>query len=191
MTLLLTCVGENTRSWFTKVENLVISVRSLGGRFGEVPMVVNFVDEVADDFARPLAELGAEVRVVERVAGNGLANKLRALDLCETDDFETLVVLDCDVVVVDDLSDAVPEREIGAKPADYARLSSRDWSRLYELVGAERPSETLAATSTGDPMPPYFNSGVVTIPRPLGVELREQWKYCYELLQARFEEDPE
>jgi hypothetical protein len=48
----------------------------------------------------------------------------------------------------------------------------------------------LRATSSGRRTPPYFNSGVITLPRSLCPQLRGSWMESYEWLRARLAEDP-
>src|SRR4051812_36664749 len=41
------------------------------------------------------------------------------------------------------------------------------WRRLWAARGQEPPPRSVAATATGRPMFPYFNSGVLAVPREL------------------------
>ncbi len=120
-----------------------------------------------------------------------MANKIRMLELAAEEDFDVLVGLDCDVVVVDDCSERIPASAVGAKPADHERLGDRDWERLYAAVGLAAPAKTLRATSTGRAIPPYFNSGVITVPREMCEPLMTAWSECYALVSAAIESDPD
>lgn len=176
MSTLISCVSENSPQWFTKTENLALSVRRLGGRMRAAPMIVNFVGSVAPEYERRLGDLDVETRVVERVKGeHAFANKLRMLDLHEDRDFDVLVALDCDVVVVDDISGNVPRARIGAKPADYDYLTEPEWLRLNHALGLTPAPRALIATSSGERIRPYFNSGVLTVPRALCAALEHHW----------------
>src|SRR5918992_4130909 len=94
---LFSCVTENGKSWFVKVQNLVLSIREFGGSLASAPIVVNFVEGVDHAYERWLATFDADVRVVEPVDPVvRYANKLRMLELGEKDDFDILVALDCD-----------------------------------------------------------------------------------------------
>jgi hypothetical protein len=151
--------------------------------------VVNFVGEPDPAVVRRLEGHGAEIRVVEPMHGNGMANKLRMLELDRGRSFDVLVALDCDVVVVDDFSDALQADEIRAKPVDFERFGDRDWARLYALVGLDAPVKEMQATSSGRRIPPYFNSGVVTVPHALCERLEREWSDCYALIAGAIERD--
>ena len=129
-TVLFSCVAGAAR-WIPRVEDLVFSVRRFGGSCSDAPFVVNFVGEIPDRAGRVLADLGADARTVEPIPGQPTANKLRMLDLHRSAEFEVLVALDCDTVVVADPRPQIPSSAIGAKPADSDPFTHRDWRRLY------------------------------------------------------------
>ena len=190
MKVLVSCVSENRPDWFSKAYGLAFSVRELGGRLSTARVVVNFVDAVEPRFARRLEELDAEVRVIERVDDrNAFANKLRMLELAENDDFDVLAQLDCDTIVVGDFSEHLSTERIGAKPADYDRLTDREWRRMFAGLGITPPQRTLTATATGRPMYPYFNSGVLFVPRQLCTELRRVWELYHSRVLELFRHD--
>jgi hypothetical protein len=112
------------------------------------------------------------------------------LELHEEADFDVMVGLDCDVVVVDDFSDQVPGSSVGAKPVDYDPFTDREWRRLYEGVGVRPPPKTLRATSSGKAIVPYFNSGVITVPKEMCGELRGQWDDCQRQILAFLDRAP-
>jgi hypothetical protein len=174
------------------VESLVLSIRCFGGSLCAAPITVNVVGRTPDSFERALKELDVSMRLVEPVGGgSGLANKLRMLELDRELDFDVLVALDCDVVVVDDFADRVSSESIGVKPVDYDRFTARDWRKLYEMAGLVRPDVRLRATSTGKTIPPYYNSGVITVPHALCSILLERWQESYARLVEQLRKDPD
>jgi hypothetical protein len=185
------CVAENRPDFATMAYNLVISIRAFAGELAQAPVVVSFVDAVEDEFAQPLEELGAEVRVVERVsAANPLANKLRMLELADERAFDVLVATDCDVVLVGDPSPWIDPKSISAKPADFDRFTDEEWRSLFAVVGVAEPAKVLTATATGQRTYPYFNSGVLFVPHGLCRPLREAWTRTYTELSSAIERDP-
>lgn len=171
--------------------NLAISIRSFAGELSQAPIVVNFVDDVAPSFARPLEELHAEVRVVERVSGgNPLANKLRMLELDKDHDFDVLLALDCDTAVVGDPTSWVDTECIGAKPADFDRFTDEEWRGLFAAAGVAEPQRVLTATATGEQIYPYFNSGVLFVPRALCGPLADAWMCTYWQLCTALQREP-
>lgn len=180
------CVAENRPDFARKVENLLLSRRFAGGTLARAPFVVNVVDEVDQPFADRIEELGAEVRVVPRLAldGFGLANKLRMLELSQERDFDLLLAIDCDVVLTGDPVELLPRSAVGAAPADRNPLTQPEWRRLFAGLGIADQGRPLHATVTGRRLPPYFNSGVLCVPHALSAALLERWLDALRRLEA-------
>ena len=173
--ILFACVSESDPEWFPRVQNLVLSLRRFGGSCKEAPFVVNYVDEVPAEAASVLSEMGAETRRVAPLRDRGPQNKLRMLDLHDSFEFDVLVALDCDTVVVGDPAPHIPHSAVGAKPVDYDPLTRHDWRRLYHRLNITASAPTVRATSTGKETPSCFNSGVLTVPRPLCEQFQQEW----------------
>jgi hypothetical protein len=178
MRVVAACVAENRPDFARKVENLLLSWRAFGGAAEGIQFVVHVVDVVDHDSARRYEQLGAEVRVVPRLPLDNfaLANKLRMLELAEETDFDVLLALDCDVVMTGDPTPYVDDKRIGAAPADRDPLTVREWRRLFASLGLPPLPRTLAATTSGRPLPPYYNSGVLSVPRAECVPLMRAWR---------------
>jgi hypothetical protein len=179
--ILFSCLSESDPKWLRGVTSLVSSLRRFGGSSSSARFVVNYVDRVPTEAATALSGLGAETRRVEALGDRGPQNKLRMLDLHQAYDFDVLVALDCDTVVVSDPAPHIPGSAIGAKPVDRDPLSRRDWRRLYGALG-----------SGWDPdagIPPCFNSGVLTVPRQLCEPLRREWLSAHHEVAAALGSD--
>lgn len=189
--LLFSCVAENNARFATLVENLAISVRTFAGEHREAPVVALFVDSIEGEFRARLQRLAVDVEIVPRVAGgNPLANKQRMLELHERHEFEVLLGLDCDTIVVADPGKWADRDRIGAKAADYGHLTDQEWRRMFSALGLPMPARTLRATRTGDPLPPYFNSGVIAVPHALCGPLKAAWTDAYVRLSDAARRDP-
>jgi hypothetical protein len=96
------------------------------------------------------------------------ANKISCMAIATEADKR--VFLDTDMLCLRPFRD---ESRFGAaiscKPADLQTFSSdeADWARVYETVGVPMPDERIAATSSQELGPPYFNSGFIAIDRDL------------------------
>jgi hypothetical protein len=168
-----------------------MSLRAFGGAASESPFVAHFVGGAHGAYVRRLRALGAEVRVVESFDHrNPLANKLRMLELARTHEFDVLVALDCDVVVVGDVTSWLSKQRICAKNADYDYATFADWRRLFARLGIAVPRQSAVATSTGRPMVPYFNSGVMFVPETKCGELLDQWSRGLDEVHELCGEDP-
>jgi hypothetical protein len=189
--LLVSCIAENDDGYFRQVESLVWSLRTFGGTLSRAPFVAHFVGDVKPNYVPRLHGLGAEVRVVEPFGERSVyANKLRMLELADHRDFDVLLALDCDIVFVGDVSPWISAERFGAKPADYDYASPAEWNLLFSRLGMAPPARTAVATSSGRPMIPYFNSGVMFVPRHLCDELRTTWKTSLAEIYARSDAEP-
>lgn len=172
--LLVSCVAENRPEWHTLAYNLALSCLTAPSTF-PAAFVANFVDGVDPAVGRRIEKLGGEVRVVARVdSRNPFLNKLRMLELAGTDDFDVLAALDCDTILLGDLGPHLSLDSVGAKPADLDPLTREQWFGLYTALGLRPPTTTYIATISGAAIGPYFNTGVLLIPR----------RYCGPLLDA-------
>ena len=189
--LLVSCLAENDDGYFRRVESLVWSLRTFGGTLSKAPFVAHFVGDVKSNYVSRLHDLGAEVRVVQSFGERSVyANKLRMLELADHRDFDVLLALDCDIAFVGDVSPWISATRFGAKPADYDYASPAEWNFLFSRLGMAPPARTALATSTGRPMIPYFNSGVMFIPRQLCDELRTTWENSLAEIYARSDAEP-
>jgi hypothetical protein len=189
--VLFSVVAENRPGFAAMVHNLAISIRSFAGELASAPIVANFVDSASPALTRGLRELDVEINVVARVpGGNPLANKLRMLELHRDHEFDVLIALDCDVVVLGDPQPWVRPDVIAAKPADFDRFSEQEWSSVFSALGIRKPERSLTATATGQRIYPYFNSGVVFVPHGRCAELHQGWARTYSELTAALAADP-
>ncbi len=190
--VLLACVGEDTPPFHARIEDLVASARALGGALADAPVVVSTVGSADPAFERRLEALDAEVRVVERVLDDGAphANKLRMLELASRGDFDILLAVDCDVAVAADPTPLVSSDAVAVVPADTDPLSERQWRRLLAGLDLDLRERTVNASTTGRPMYPYFNSGVVAVPRELCADLLGSWREALERLERLWRRQP-
>jgi hypothetical protein len=175
--LLLTCVAEDRPKFHARVETLVGSARKLGGALGRSPIVINMLQSADSAFVRRMDALGAEVRIVPRFNSDYTAytNKLRMLETQDRDDFDVLLAVDCDIAVTGDPTALVSSDAVSVVPADVDPLSEPQWQAFLGGLAIVPGPRSVRATKTGRPMYPYFNSGVVAIPRGLCPELLAAW----------------
>jgi len=189
--VLFSCVAENRPAFATMAHSLALSIRGFAGALANAAIVVNFVDGVEPRFAAPLEALGVQLRTVPRVsAANPLANKLRMLELHAEHEFDVLVALDCDVIVVGDPSPWIDPGRIAAKAADFDRFDDDEWRRLFDVVRVPVLERTLTATATGQRTYPYFNSGVVLVPHDVCGRLQTAWLATFADLGTALAADP-
>jgi hypothetical protein len=176
--VLLACVSEDRPDFRANVEDLVGSARRLGGRLAHAAIVVNMLDSCDPAFADRLSALGAEVRVVAPMAYGGVAqaNKLRMLELGrERRDFDILLAADCDVAVAADPVAHLSSESISVVPADKDLFEETLWREIFRALELEPGERSLVAGMTGRAMYPYFNSGVIGVPRSQCQALLASW----------------
>jgi hypothetical protein len=175
--ILLSCVCENERRFHDRVLLLLATARRLGGRLAYSPVVVNVVGAADAGFVRRVVQLGAEVRIVPRSATGRPphANKLRMLELGGRSDFDVLLAVDCDIAVARDPTPLISSEAISVVPADTDPLRTAQWREMLAGLGIAQPELSVRATTTGRCMHPYFNSGVVAVPRRLCSPLLSSW----------------
>jgi len=173
---LVSCVAENSDRWYLEAHNLVLSIRRFGGSLSEAPIVVNFVDDVEPRFVSGLAELSAEVRVVPRFDPRTPAsNKLRMLELAGTHEFDVLLAIDTDTLVVGDVSRYADGDAVAIKPENRDPYPAQCWRDLFAVLDIAEPSRSLVTTSTAQVTYPYYNSGVLFVPRARCDQLLASW----------------
>jgi hypothetical protein len=185
-TTLVSCVAENSDRWYQEAQSLVLSVRRFGGTLSDASIVVNFVDSVEPRYENGLARLGADVRVVPRFDRRTPAsNKLRMLEMADTHDFDVLLAIDTDTVVVGDVSVYADPDAVAVKPENLDPFPPRCWRRLFAELGLPEPSRSTVTTSTAQVTYPYFNSGVLFVPRDRCLALLESWsKRVFDVLDV-------
>jgi hypothetical protein len=174
--VLFSCVGENRPDWYSKIENLVLSIRRFGGSLADAPVVVNVVSGAGAELVAAMGRLGAEVRVVEPVdRRRPTSNKLRMFELASSHDFDVLAAIDCDIVVMGDLAPEIRLNRLRAVPGGRDILPEATWQKLYQLLEVPLPEKSCTTVVSGQRTYPYFNSGVLLVPRDLCAPLQKEW----------------
>ncbi len=172
--LLIACVAEDRPDHHIKVANLVGTVRALGGSLGAARVVVHYIDAVDPGVRELLEQAGVDVKIDSRFDSRcPHANKLRMLE--DVDGIDLLVAMDVDMVVARDFSQHLHRGVVGAKIVDVNPLTDSEWQQLYDYAGLTMPGERYVCTSDGGITPPYFNSGLITIPVEWITLLRAAW----------------
>lgn len=178
---LLACVGENLPEWHTMMENLVLSVRLFGGSLADIPIVVNVVGSADPGFVEAMERWQARVRIVDPMDPHqpmSTRNKLRMFELAATEDFDVLLALDCDLIVMGDLAPALSTTAVRAIPAIQNQLSDEAWERVYDHLDLPRPQRRMVMAITGERTYPYVNGGVLFVPHQACLPLLDRWGWA-------------
>ena len=173
----LGCVVDKQPRFAAEVVRLVRSLRWFGGRLAGADCLVCFVESVDRACAAALERLGALIRVVPRVGGRAWpSNRFGFLELPELDAYDTIIMQDCDTVVVQDPWPWLDVEALQVKMADAATVPHDVFQRLFEHFHLPLPRQDHRCTPSGTPSIWYCNAGVVVLPRPLLRDFCARWR---------------
>jgi len=115
-----------------------------------------------------------------------IGNKLMCLDVPTS--AERVIFVDSDILALSAATEAHVANDFGigfaAKPADLRtfRADRTTWQAIYQKCGQELPAEEVVSTVSREPMPPYFNAGVVSVPARSG--FGNIWSNCANIVKS-------
>src|SRR3569833_3266136 len=125
--LLISCVGENDALYTSEVVLLFKTVKKFGGKAADnAILVANFVNSIDPTIIQSLEDMGVQVRIVGPAehAKETTSNKIRMLEMDDSEyDYDVLIALDCDTVVVRDFSSQIDPGYFQAMLADMDILT--------------------------------------------------------------------
>jgi len=190
--ILVACQGPTREPFFQEVEYLFKSLSLYGGKLAESKKIACFTESLNQDQIKRLEKLSVKSRIVQDIDKRCIhASKIQNLSLYKEEDFEFLISLDTDVVVTNDFSSFIDESKVGAKPVDQDPLSLGNWSQLFGYFGLEVPQERYLTSFQMSETIPYFNSGVLLIPKKYVEKLYEKWKWFVFKLLDSYKDLPE
>jgi hypothetical protein len=170
------CVTENTPKFLGQALRLLQSIRWFGGDLAKSPIVVGVVEQIDPRARRSLETYGADIRIVPRFHGNGSGNRLRIFAELRERPEDHYLVLDCDTLVVRDPLPFLKRDVFQAKIAPFPTVTHDVFERLFTHFGVPLPPRNYTTGYSGTPTIPYFNAGVISIPRALADKLEPEWR---------------
>ena len=173
----------------SEVIRLFKSLNLFGGKLAKSKKVVCFSEPPDSDFKNKLEELGVNIQFIEQLDPSyPYANKIQMLQIEE--DYDVLVALDTDVLITRDFSDYIDKNKVSAKGVDTDCLGLENWKKLFNFFKLDMPLEKFQTCITNIETVPWFNSGVLFIPKKFISNLYESWvKYNKKLLQDYYSLD--
>jgi hypothetical protein len=171
------CVAEPTPRFYEQVLRLVQSIRWFGGSLADADVFVCFVGDA--DVARraELEALGAQVRAVEPFNPlNRYSNKIRFLELPELAGYQTAVLLDCDMALVQDPAPYLAQPALQLMIADLPTVPSERLAWLCGRFGLAAPAPTYRTTCSQEPTIWYCNTGVTILPCAWIARILPAWR---------------
>jgi hypothetical protein len=188
--ILMSCVAEDREPYYTRVAMLARTARAFGGALGNCPLLASFVGQIDPERQRELEDAGAQVRVVAAHPDGAHSNKLRAFEVTESEDFDVLLYLDCDVAVAGDPTPLLRTDAVGVVPAEACVFDEDDWQGLFARFALRAPSRTVRLGKSGRDSHPYFNSGVIAVPRDLLAPFLGAWAGALVELRSYWQQQP-
>ncbi len=169
--------------WKSEVLRLFKSLSLFGGKLKLAKKVACFSEPIDKEFENRLEELEVKIHFIEPLDKRyPYANKIQMLQIKE--DYDILVALDTDVIITGDFSDFIDENKISAKGVDTDPLGLENWKKLFKFFKLDVPSERFQTSITNEKTIPWFNSGVLFIPKKFSSQLYNSWiKYNTKLLE--------
>jgi hypothetical protein len=168
---------ENTSRMLTQAIRLLRSIRWFGGAFAGVRVVVCGVGALEPRARETLEALGAEIRTVARFhPANPTGNRHSLITEMLREPEELLFLLDCDTIVVRDPLPFLGVDAFQAKIAPTPTVSDEVFERLFAHFGLKKPPRSHIAPFDNAETIPYFNAGVLAIPKELLRVLAPSWR---------------
>lgn len=170
------CVSENNQKYLSESLKLVKSIRWFGGSLSDSDLIVCVVDEVDPLYKEQFEYWGATVRVVERFhPAHPQSNKLRFLELPELYNYEVVMLLDCDTIVVQDPFKYIDKKSVQARIAGYPTVPHEIFVELFMVYGIKIPEKKYFCAVSGDKTILYCNAGVLVFPKKMLDNIANAW----------------
>ncbi|WP_409305791.1 methyltransferase domain-containing protein [Peribacillus sp. SCS-155] len=181
--LVIGCVTENNQKFFDRTLRLVQSIRWFGGSISGANIIVCFVDEVNPVYVQELKKWGAIIRIVPRFSPlHPPSNKLEFLRLKEIKSYDTVMLLDCDTVIVQDPASFIDGNHLQAKMANGCSVSYETFVSLFDHYELKIPGQNYITSVKKQRTIWYCNAGVLIFPQPIIEEFFSIWeKYTNDL----------
>lgn len=198
--------GTNPARFAARTLFFLASWMEYGGRARDFPLHVACIGDPPPSVVWLARRCGAEIRVFApmQIDRRGACNKLRGLEIDAKTD--RVLLLDADLLVLSDFSEVAGVAPgLLASVAIRPRIPERHWQRIYGGLGLPFPDERVISAIGrlgGGPirhvrypeqnaermaMVPYYNSGVLLVPRDCG--LRALWEDHVRRISTLFRSD--
>jgi len=146
-----------------------------------------FTEEPDKSIKTILDEIDVQIKIVTVLdTRQPFANKIRILEEGLKEDVDVIVMLDTDIIVANDFSKFLSTEKILIKPEDRNVFSISDWQLLFDFFQIELPKKRFFPSCDDEKTIPYFNGGVIIIPKIYGKRLLKKWiYYLNELLEKK------
>jgi len=167
----------------SEVIRLFKSVNLFGGNLANAKKVVCLSESPDSNFKNELKVLGVDIKLIDPLDDNyHHSNKIQMLQI--EDDYDVLIALDTDIIVTSDFTNYIDKNNISAKIVDTDCLGLENWKKLFHFFELDVPLKRFQTCITNVKTIPWFNSGVLFIPKKYSLILYKLWvQYTQKLLE--------
>ena len=162
--LVMGCVTEPVQKYLQQAARLLLSVRWFGGEVASASFILCTTGKLPATAEAFFRQYGARIVTVERVTEkHGPSNKIRFFEQEILDNWQHILLLDCDTIIAQDPSAWLECPGFAAKIADAATVTTAEFRQLFSIFDMELPAEEFEYDIDQTPCIPYFNSGVILL----------------------------
>jgi len=184
--ILISCQSPFRKPFSTETELLFKSINILGGKLALSQKMACFSEPVDHQTKKRLESLGVEIRIVESMANeNKTVNKILMLNNDLGKDYDYLITLDTDIIITKDFSEFLVGDKVRARIVGYDPLGIEIWKNLFEYFDIEFPTKRYVSLD-GTETIPYFNTGVLIVPRKCVKILFDTWRHFVNKLEDAY-----
>ena len=178
--ILVGCAVKENNAEYANLETeyLFKTLTKFGGNLANVKKIACFTEKPTLFFEEILKNLQVKIQINNKLdERQSFANKIRILEAGIKEDVDFIVMLDTDLVIARDFSEFLSKQKILAKPEDSDPFTLDDWQQLFDYFQLPFPQKRFQTSCTGQETIPYFNGGVIIIPKIHASAFLKQWKF--------------
>ena len=186
-TIIFGCVVDAlNQKYLDQVVRLVMSLRWYGGAVKDAPLIIGSVGDMPQEYRSLLRPFNVDIRCVEPFhALHPHSNKLRFLEFPDIMEFDSIVLLDCDILIVKDPSAHLFPNAFAAKPADMRTVTIAQFKRIFNHFNLTPPLLSMRTDVTARPMYPYYNAGVCIFAKTKAEAFSKSWmRWCKNIIEV-------
>ena len=161
-----------------ETEYLFRTIDKFGDNLNAAKKIACFTEKPDSLLKEILENMQVQIRITDELDNSyPEANALLILEEGIKEDVDIIVMLDTDIVIAKDFSELLSTTKILIKPEDSDPFTLEEWKKLFDYFEIPFPKERFYTSCSGQKTIPYFNGGVIIIPKFFATELLEQWKF--------------
>lgn len=168
------CVAEPHGPYLSEAIPLFKTLRLLSGSLKDSDAVLYVTGEIPSATTKKFADLQVQIYVVEPFDLRcPHANKIRMIEPEYHTDY--LLAVDTDIVFAGDPTSILLGSAFVAKIVDQDPLAIEHWETMFSHFNLSLPLDRYLTDFHNKEAIPYFNSGVLCVPKFLAASLKEGW----------------